>query len=102
MSPKSPTLAELRKAGMITSFEIVAAIDAYMQDATASPHRFASGHSLDVAMVVADSAEVEELRDGPGPKGKAFRNAVAVAVMAARPSPPECPSDARLLRPRAR
>ncbi|MET3414955.1 hypothetical protein [Methylobacterium sp. 1030] len=102
MSPKPPTLAALRKAGTITSFEIVAAIDAYMLDATARPHRFASGHSLDVATVMTAWPEAEELRGGHGPQLKAFRNAVAIALMAARPSPPECPSDARPLGPRAR
>jgi hypothetical protein len=88
MQSKPPSIADLRKAGAITSFEIVAAIDAYMLDAAVSPHRFASGHSLDVAMVVANAPEIEDLRSAPGPQLQAFRNAVAVAVMAACPSPP--------------
>lgn len=48
--PAGPsTLADLRKAGIVSSFEIVAAIDAYMRDPAAGPYRFASGHSLEIA-----------------------------------------------------
>ena len=51
--PAGPsTLADLRKAGIVSSFEIVAAIDAYMRDPAAGPYRFASGHSLDIAAIV--------------------------------------------------
>ncbi|WP_267424316.1 hypothetical protein [Methylobacterium sp. GC_Met_2] len=51
--PAGPsTLADLRKAGIITSQEIVAAIDLYLRDPAAGSYRFASGHSLDIAALV--------------------------------------------------
>ena len=46
------TIADLRKAGRISSQEIVA-IDAYMRDPAVGPYRFASGYSLDIAAIVA-------------------------------------------------
>ena len=43
------TTADLRRAGVISSQEVVEAIDAYLLDPTAGSYRFASGHSLDIA-----------------------------------------------------
>lgn len=81
------TLADLRKAGIIGSREIVAAIDAYMRDPGAGPHRFPSGHSLDLAAIVAASPGLDR-EERAGREGKAFRNMLAVAIMAACPAPP--------------
>ena len=86
--PAGPsTLADLRKAGVIGSREIVAAIDAYMRDPAAGPYRFPSGYSLDLAAIVASSPGLER-EERAGPQEKTFRNALAVAIMAACPTPP--------------
>lgn len=81
------TLADLRKAGIISSFEIVAAIDAYMRDPTVGPYRFPSGHSLDLAAIVAASPGLDR-EERAGPQEKTFRNALAATIMAASPTPP--------------
>lgn len=52
MAAGQPAVADLRKAGIISSQEIVAAIDLYLQDPAAGPFRFASGLSLDIAVLV--------------------------------------------------
>ncbi|MCJ2049096.1 hypothetical protein, partial [Methylobacterium sp. J-070] len=78
------TLADLRRAGIISSQEIVAAIDAYMRDPAAGPYRFPSGHSLDIAAIVKASALDRVKRAGP--QEKTFRNALATAIMAACPT----------------
>lgn len=81
------TLADLRKAGVIGSREIVAAIDAYMRDPTAGPYRFASGHGLDIAAIV-DATPTLDHVERAGPQEKTFRNALAVAIMAPCPTQP--------------
>ncbi|MBE7182739.1 MAG: hypothetical protein INR71_16285, partial [Terriglobus roseus] len=53
------TLADLRRSGTISSFEIVAAIDAYMRDPAGGPYRFPSGHTLDLAAIVAASSGLD-------------------------------------------
>lgn len=83
MPTAGPTLANLRKAGTISSTEIVAAVDLYMRDPETGPYRFASGHSVDIAAAVAASPEISEFKDKPSPQGKTFRNAVTAAVMGA-------------------
>ena len=80
-----PTLADLRKAGIITSQEIVAAIDLYLRDPVAGPYRFASGHSIDIAALV-NAAPAFEAVDRSGPQEKAFRTVLAAAVMSAHPT----------------
>lgn len=86
--PAGPsTLADLRKAGVIGSREIVAAIDAFMRYPDAGPYRFPSGHSLDLAAIVAASPGLDR-EERAGPQEKTFRNALAVAIMAASPTPP--------------
>ncbi|WP_244491801.1 hypothetical protein [Methylobacterium sp. Leaf361] len=52
------TLANLRKAGVITSREIVAAIDPYMLDPATGPYLFSSGHSLDIAAIVGTTSSL--------------------------------------------
>lgn len=83
MAAARPTLADLRRAGTISSTEIVAAIDIYMRDPKAGPYKFGSGHSVDIAAAVAASLETLELKARPGPQEKAFRTAVTATVMAA-------------------
>lgn len=86
--PAGPsTLADLRKAGVIGSREIVAAIDAYMRAPGAGPYRFPSGHSLDLAAIVAASPGLDR-EERAGPQEKTFRNGLAIAIMAACPTPP--------------
>src|SRR5204862_323963 len=85
MPAKPLTLADLRKVGTITSYEIVAAIDAFIRDPASGPYRFASGHSLDIAAAVEASVNLAELMARPGPKEKAFRTAVTTIVMMALP-----------------
>jgi hypothetical protein len=87
MATERLTLADLRKAGTITSSEIVAAVDAYVHNPAAGPYRFASGHSLDIAAAVATSEEFAKMVARPGPREKVFRTAVATAAMSARLSP---------------
>ncbi|XYD12653.1 hypothetical protein R1A27_34490 (plasmid) [Methylobacterium sp. NMS12] len=87
MPAGSSTLADLRKAGVIGSREIVAAIDAYMRDPAAGPYRFASGHSLDLAAIVASLPGLDR-EERAGPQEKTFRNALAAAIMAACPTLP--------------
>ena len=60
MSAERPTLADLRKSGTITSFEIVAAVDAYVHNASSGPFRFASGHSIDIAAAIAASSRLRQ------------------------------------------
>ena len=88
MDARLLTIADLRKAGRISSHEIVTAIDLYVRDPAAGPYRFASGHSLDVAALVASTVDPTEVANGAGPQEKTFRNAVAAADMAARPTAP--------------
>lgn len=86
--PAGPsTLADLRKAGIISSQEIVAAIDAYMRDPAVGPYRFASGHSLDLAAIVGATPSLERV-ERAGPQENAFRIALAAAIMAAHLTPP--------------
>jgi len=80
---KNPTLSDLRKAGTVTSFEIVAAVDAYIINPAAGPYRFASGHSLDIATVIGSSAEFAGMAARTGPKEKTFRTAVTTVAMRA-------------------
>jgi hypothetical protein len=82
------TLADLRRAGTISSTEIVTAIDLYMRDPSVGPYRFASGHSVDIAAAVAASPAASELKARPGPQEKTFRNAVTATVMAAHATSP--------------
>jgi hypothetical protein len=82
-----PTVAELRRGGIISSQEVIAAIDAYMRNPTAGPYRFTSGHTLDLAALVNASpafATVGRSRS----LDAGIRTALAAAIMAARPVPP--------------
>jgi hypothetical protein len=88
MPPKPPTVADLRKAGVIGSTEIVAAVDLYMRAPTAGPYRFASGHSVNVPGAVAAAPKITEIKASPGPQKKAYRTAVTAAVMEAPAVPP--------------
>ena len=88
MAAARPTLADLRKAGTISSTEIVAAVDLYMRDPETGPYRFASGHSIDIAAAVAASPEIVEARAKPGPQEKALRTAITATVMAAHATKP--------------
>ena len=88
MHGRLPTVADLRRSGSISSHEIVSAIDLYMRDPTAGPYQFASGHSLDVAALVASKIDPAEVANRAGPQEKTFRNAVAAVVMAAHPTAP--------------
>ena len=87
MAAGLPTVADLRRAGVITSQEIVAAIDTYMRDPKASPYRFPSGHSLDIAAIVSATPALDRV-ERAGPQEKTFRNGLATAIMAARPLKP--------------
>ncbi|MGU3422919.1 MULTISPECIES: hypothetical protein [Methylobacterium] len=86
MPTKPSTLADLRKAAVINSREIVAAIDAYMRDPAAGVYRFPSGHSLDISSIVKATPALSGTELGP--QEKTFRNALAVAIMAAHPTEP--------------
>ncbi|MCJ2021543.1 hypothetical protein MKK84_29705 [Methylobacterium sp. E-065] len=88
MPATRPTLADLRKAGTISSSEIVAAVDLYMRDPETGPYRFASGHSIDIGAAVAASPEIVEAKAKPGPQEKALRTAVTAAVMGAYATKP--------------
>ena len=81
------TLANLRKTGIITSHEVVAAIDAYMRDPGIGPYRFASGHSLDVAALV-NASPAFAMVGQSGRRETTFRTALAAAIMAAHPNLP--------------
>ena len=83
-----PTVADLRRAGHISSQEVVAAIDVYLRDPTAGRYRFASGHSLDIAALVASRVSPEQVAPRSSPQENAFRIALASAIMAACPTPP--------------
>lgn len=81
------TVADLRRAGIISSQEVVAAIDSYMRDPAAGPYRFTSGYSLDVAALVNASlafAELDRFRSVEA----GIRTTLAAAIMAASPTPP--------------
>ncbi|WP_246692088.1 MULTISPECIES: hypothetical protein [unclassified Methylobacterium] len=81
------TVADLRKAGIINSQEVVAAIDAYMRNSASGPYRFASGHSLDIAAIV-DASPAFQMVERTETLENAFRVVLAAAVMAARPTAP--------------
>ena len=85
MPTKPSTLADLRKAGIVSSREVVAAIDTYMRDPAAGPYRFPSGHSLDIAAIVDATPNLKRV-ERAGPQEKTFRNGLAVAIMAAHPT----------------
>ncbi|MCJ2016416.1 hypothetical protein MKK84_03055 [Methylobacterium sp. E-065] len=87
MPARPSTLANLRRGGIISSVEIVAAIDAYMRDPAAGPYRFPSGHSLDLAEIVSAMPALHRV-ERAGPQEKTFRNGLATALMAAHPTPP--------------
>lgn len=88
MTAKTPTLADLRKAGTITSQEIVAAVDAYLRDPAAGPYRFSSGHSLDIAAAMAASPDAPEMLGRLGPREKVIRSTVTTVIMALHVSSP--------------
>jgi hypothetical protein len=88
MPPYPSTVADLRKAGVIGSTEIVAAVDLYMRAPTAGPYCFAGGHSVDIAGAVAAAPEITGSKVSPGPQGKALRKAVTATVMMAQAVPP--------------
>ena len=87
MPARLSTLADLRRAGVITSQEVVAAIDAYMHNPAAEPCRFASGHSLDLATIV-NELPTAAMSDPSRLPRNAFRIALAAAIMAAYPTAP--------------
>ncbi|MGT2488606.1 hypothetical protein ACU4GA_27195 [Methylobacterium oryzae CBMB20] len=58
-----------------------------MREPAASPYRFPSCHSLDLAALVASSPGLDR-EEWAAPEEKTFRNALAVAIMAASPAPP--------------
>ncbi|WCS28880.1 hypothetical protein LOK46_32330 (plasmid) [Methylobacterium sp. NMS14P] len=87
MPARLSTLADLRKAGIISSREIVAAIDCFMRDPATGPYRFMSGHSLDIAAIVDATPGLDRV-ERAGPQEKTFRNGLATALMAARPTKP--------------
>ncbi|MCJ2100272.1 hypothetical protein [Methylobacterium sp. E-046] len=80
-------VADLRRAGRISSQEIVAAIDAYMRDPAAGRHRFPSGHTLDIATIVEATPSLKR-EERAGPQEKTLRNGLATAIMAAHPTKP--------------
>ena len=82
-----PTLVDLRKAGIITSQEVVAAIDLYLRDPAAGPYRFDSGHSINIAALVKATPAFAAV-DRSGPQEQAFRTVLAAAVMSAHPTTP--------------
>lgn len=88
MPANRPTLADLRTSGVITSLEIVAAIDAYILRPAAGPYRFANGYSLDLAAALEASPEFAEMVARPGPKEKTFRTAVTIIAMKAQLAEP--------------
>src|ERR1700712_1541925 len=81
------TIADLRRAGIINSQEIVAAIDVYLRDPAAGPYRFTSGHGLDIAALVS-ATPAFAAADRSGPQERAFRTVLAAAVMSAHPTAP--------------
>ncbi|MBP1181427.1 hypothetical protein [Methylobacterium sp. PvR107] len=87
MAAEPRTLAELRKAGIISSQEVVVAIDAYMLNPSARPYRFASGHILDLAALV-NASPVFATVGRSRPLDAGFRTALAAAMMAAHPVAP--------------
>ena len=88
MAARLSTLADLRRAGIVHSLEIVAAIDAYMMDPATGPYRFASGYSLDIPALVGPTNDREKLVTKSGPNAKAFRTRVTEIVMTAQPTLP--------------
>jgi hypothetical protein len=87
MTADPRTVAELRKAGIISSREVVAAINAYMRAPSARPYRFASGHTLNLAALV-NASQVFATAGRSRPLDAGIRTALAAAIMAARPTPP--------------
>jgi hypothetical protein len=87
MAKEIPNVGDLRRAGIISSTEIVAATDRYMQDPTMGLYRFASGHSIDIAAAIAAAPGMFELRKRPGPQEKTLRKAITAIVMSARAMP---------------
>ncbi|MCJ2011768.1 hypothetical protein [Methylobacterium sp. J-076] len=88
MQAKPLTLADLRNAGIITSTEIVAAIDLFMRDPAAPLYRFASGHTLDVAGILAVEMMGDALPAQSILQEKILRTKIAAAIMAAHPVSP--------------
>ncbi|WP_267426981.1 hypothetical protein [Methylobacterium sp. GC_Met_2] len=86
--PAGPsTVADLRRAGIIKSQEVVAAIDLYLRDPAAGPYRFASGHGIDIAALV-NASPAFAMVGQSGHRETTFRTVLAAAIMAARPTPP--------------
>ena len=87
MLANRPTLADLRKAGKVSSAEIVAAVDLFMRDPDTPPYRFKSGYTLDVPGVIAASSNIATARLTPGPQEKALRVAITSSLMQSYPVP---------------
>lgn len=88
--PHEPaTVADLRETGIISTSEIVAAINHYVVDSTAGPYRFTSGHTIDVAAAVAASSEAFGFQNRRGPHEKVLRSAIATIVTTAQVPPPK-------------
>ena len=88
MPAEPSTLAALRRAGIVSSQEVVAAIDAYMRDPAVSPYPFTSGHSIDVPALVGTVLDRVEFTGQPGPQEKAYRMTVVEIIMASYPRLP--------------
>ena len=67
MAADPRTVADLRKAGILSSQSIVAAISAYMYNLTAGPYRYASGNSPDVPAIVASAISPKDIASWPRP-----------------------------------
>jgi hypothetical protein len=81
-----PTAADLRRAGIIGSQEVVAAIDLYLRDLAAGPYRFASGHTFDAAALVSASLALTKVGQSRSLDAR-IRTALAAAIMPAHPTP---------------
>jgi|GEM_PF-3429150 len=84
MSAHHSTLSDLRKSGVVTNLEIVAAMDAYVRDPMAGPYPFPSGQTLDLAAAARSSEVFAEMTSRPGPKEKTLWTALTTVAMTAR------------------
>ncbi|GJD97338.1 hypothetical protein [Methylobacterium iners] len=80
-----PTAGEFFKAKAILEEDLVAAVEAYMDNPLKGAHRLASGYTLDLAAAVHASPFAVGMLADPEIKDASKRSAVRTAILLARP-----------------
>lgn len=85
--PQLPvTVANLLGRGLIGEDEVWAAVDGYLADPTVRPHRFSSGHVLDVAAIAIPTRGIRNVLAAPSLTDALRREVIRTMVILAEPT----------------